>query len=131
MTPIECEDIQDAIDQLSTSLHNCNKVKKSDAVTLLALIEAVNNCNNEGGLNYDTLVTNMFEPALNQDVTYPIDTFHSIIVIVLIGSINYYDALLPAGTTLNLEMTTLNKTALTFTVNAGSKVLVQYQIPNV
>lgn len=128
MEIIACEDIQAEIIQLETSFKKCSKVKKSDLLDLLNLIKALNDCNNEGGLNYDTLVTNMFEPVLNQVVTYPIDTFHSISIMVLDGSITYNLATLPTGTTLNLEVTTLNQTPFTFTVTAGSKLLVQYLI---
>lgn len=124
---IACNEINQTINELLISFQDCKKILNSDLRKLVDLISAVNTCAN-GGPNYDTLVSNIYEPTTNQIVTYPINTFHSITIVVLSGSIIYNTFTIPAGTTQNIEFTTLNQTALTFTVNPGSKVLVEYLI---
>ena len=124
---IKCNEINKVANQLLTAFQDCNKIKNSDLRKLVDLVIAVNTCAN-GGPDYNTIVTNNYEPVTDMIVTYPINTFHAITIIVLTGSIEYNSFSFPAGTTKNIEVTTLNQTPITFTVKAGSKVMVEYLI---
>lgn len=124
---IDCLEIPQTINELLISFQDCNKIKNSDLRKLVELVSAVNVCSNGGPL-YNTLITETYEPLTNTLVTYPVNTFHSITVIVLEGNIIYNTFTLPTGTTQNIEVTTLNQTLLEFTVTAGSKVMVEYLI---
>jgi len=127
---IECNTISQNINELLIAFQDCNKIKNSDLRRLVELVSAVNTCQN-GGPNYNTLVTNSYSPITDQIVTYPVNTFHSITIIVISGSIIYNSFTFPAGTTQNIEVTTLNQTSVTFTVKAGSQVSVEYIIETV
>ena len=127
---IECNEINQTINELLISFQDCKKILNSDLRKLVDLISAVNTCAN-GGPNYNTLVTNIYEPIVDQVVNYPINTFHSITIIVVSGAIVYNTFTFPSGMTQNIEVTTLNQTALSFTAKAGSKVLVEYLIETV
>ena len=127
---IECNEISQTVNQLLIAFEDCNKIKNSDLRKLVELVSAVSTCAN-GGADYDTIVTNTYEPITDQIVTYPINTFHSITIIVLTGSIVQDTFTFPAGTTQNIEVTTLNQTPVIFTVKAGSKVIVKYLIETV
>lgn len=127
---IECSEINQVVNELLIAFQDCNKIKNSDLRKLVELVSAVNTCSN-GGTNYNTLITDIYEPLTNEVVIYPINTFHSITVIVVSGSIVYNTFTFPAGMTQNIEVTTLNQTPLEFTVTAGSKVLVEYLIETV
>lgn len=127
---IECNEISQNINELLISFQDCNKILNSDLRKLVELVSAVNTCAN-GGPNYNTIITNSYNPTADQIVTYPINTFHSITIIVLSGSILYDTFTFPAGTTQNIEVTTLNQTPITFTVKAGSQVSVKYLIETV
>lgn len=129
MAIIPCEDIPITITELSEAFTGCKNVKTSDIKKLLDLVTAINNCNNDGGINYDTLVSNFYEPVATQIVTLPINTFHNITIAVLDGSIIYNSATLPSGATINLDFTTLNQTPIIVTIAPGSKVLIEYIIP--
>lgn len=124
---IECNEIPQTINQLITAFQDCNKIKNSDLRKLVNLISAVNTCAN-GGPDYNTIVSEIYEPVSDEIVTYPINTFHAITIIVLNGSIIYNTFTFPAGTTQNIEVTTLNQTPISFTVKAGSRVMVEYII---
>lgn len=130
MAVIECNQISQTVNQLLIAFEDCNKIKNSDLRKLVELVSAVNTCAN-GGADYDTIVTNTYEPITDQIVTYPVNTFHSITIIVLTGSIVQDTFTFPAGTTQNIEVTTLNQTPIIFTVKAGSKVIVKYLIETV
>lgn len=127
---IECNEINQVANQLLTAFQDCNKVKNSDLRKLVDLVIAVNTCSN-GGPDYNTLITDTYEPFIDEVVTYPINTFHAITIIVLQGNIIYNTFTFPAGTTQNIEVTTLNQTPITFTVKAGSKVMVEYLIETI
>lgn len=127
---IECNEISQVANQLLTAFQDCNKIKNSDLRKLVDLVIAVNNCAN-GGPDYNTIITNTYEPVIDEIVTYPINTFHAITIVVLVGSIEYNSFSFPAGTTQNIEVTTLNQTPITFTVKAGSKVMVEYLIETI
>lgn len=124
---IECNEISQTINELLIAFQDCNKVKNSDLRKLVELVSAVNICSNGGPL-YNTLITETHEPLTNTLVSYPVNTFHSITIIVLEGNIIYNTFTFPTGTTQNIEVTTLNQTILEFTVTAGSKVMVEYLI---
>lgn len=122
---IECNEISQTINELLISFKDCNKIKNEDLRKMVELISAVNICQN-GGPNYNTVIADTYEPITDQNVTYPVNTFHSISIIVLTGSIVYNTFTFPAGLTQNIEVTTLNQTPINFLVKAGSKVLVEY-----
>jgi len=122
---IECNEISQTINELLISFQDCKKILNSDLRKLVELISAVNTCAN-GGPNYDTLVQETYEPISSQLVVYPINTFHSITIIIVSGSIVYNTFTFTAGTTQNIEVTTLNQTEISFVANPGSKVLVEY-----
>ena len=124
---IQCNEITQNINELLISFQDCNKIKNSDLRKLVELVAAVNVCSNGGPL-YNTLITETYEPLTNTLVTYPVNTFHSITIIVLEGNIIYNTFTFPTGTTQNIEVTTLNQTVFEFTVTAGSKVMVEYLI---
>lgn len=127
---IECNEISQTINELLISFKDCNKIKNEDLRKLVELVSAVNTCQN-GGPNYNTLLVDTYEPVTDQIVTYPVNTFHSITIIVLVGSIVYNTFTFPAGLTQNIEFTTLNQTPITFTAKAGCKVMVEYIIETV
>lgn len=122
---IECNEIQQVGNELLIAFQNCKKIKNEDLVTLVELILAVNICSN-GGPAYDTLVEDIYEPIVDEDVNYPIDTYHSISVMILEGNIVRNGVTYPTGSVLDHEVTNLNQTAFDFTVKAGAKVVVQY-----
>jgi len=124
--PIQCNEINQNVNYLLSKFQDCSKLEASDMQLLVELIAAVNTCAN-GGVNYDTIENFVYEPEVNQVITYPINTFHSISVVVVQGTIGYIGGLtLQQGTSINIELTTLNQEDFTFTANAGSKVLVEY-----
>lgn len=127
---IECNEISQTANQLITAFQDCNKIKNSDLRKLVDLVIAVNNCAN-GGPDYNTIMTDIYEPFSDQVVIYPINSFHAITIVVLLGNIVYNTFTFPAGTTQNIEVTTLNQTPITFTVKAGSKVMVEYLIETI
>lgn len=127
---IECNSINQVVNQLITAFQDCNKIKNSDLRKLVELVSAVNTCTN-GGPDYDTIITDIYEPVVDEIVTYPINTFHAITIVVLQGSIVYNTFTFPAGTTQNIEVTNLNQTPIIFTVKSGSKVMVEYLIENI
>lgn len=122
---IQCNEINQTINYLLTAFQDCQQLSAADMQLLVELIAAVNTCTN-GGPDYNTLVSDLYEPETNQVITLPINTFHAISIVVLQGSIVRHSATFPAGTSINYEVTTLNQTVETFTINAGSRVLVEY-----
>ena len=128
---IQCNEITQNINELLISFQDCNKVKNSDLRKLVELVSAVNTCANGGPL-YNTEVNELYEPLFDTTVTYPINTYHSISIMVIEGNITenigMTTIIYPTKTVLNTEFTTLNQTITTFTVKAGSKVVVKYLI---
>jgi len=127
---IECNEISQTCNELLIAFQDCNKIKNSDLRKLVELVSAVSTCSN-GGPDYDTIITDIYEPVVDEIVTYPINTFHAITIIVLQGSIVYNTFTFPAGTTQNIEVTNLNQTPIIFTVKSGSKVMVEYLIETI
>lgn len=126
---IECNEIEQTINELLIAFQDCNKIKNSDLRKLVDLVAAVNTCSN-GGADYSTVVDEAYEVIVDTPVSYPIDTFHSISINVMEGSIEKQvgvdTMIFPAGSSLNLEVTTLNQTLYSFIVKANSKVYVEY-----
>lgn len=127
---IDCNQIEQEINRLKIAFSNCKSIKNSDLESLVELIAAVNLCGN-GGANYNTKITEVFEPDEDLLVTYPINTYHSIAIAIGVGSIEYNGFTFPSGTSTYEEVTTLNQTPYVFTVKAGSKVLVEYLIETI
>lgn len=125
MAVIECNEISQVANQLISAFQDCNKIKNSDLRKLVDLILAVNTCSN-GGPNYNTLIDINYTTP--QVVTFPPNTLHSYSLNVISGSIVYAGFNFPAGSTRNVEFTTLNQENVTFTVNPGSEVLFEYLI---
>ena len=126
---IECTQINQTINYLTNAFDNCHKVDSSDLQLLVELVAAVYNCNN-GGTPYDTLITNNYQPEVDEVVTYPTDTYHSINIMILEGTISKLigdeTVVFPTGTVLRHEVTTLNQVPYIFTVKANSNVVVEY-----
>lgn len=127
---IQCNEISQVYNQLMIAFEDCNKIKNEDLRKLTELVLAVNTCAN-GGPNYNTLETDIYEPDSTQIVEYPIDTFHSISLVSTEGNFVLNGATYPTGVTINIEFTTLNQQPFIFTVNAGSRVVVNYLIETI
>jgi len=131
MAAIECNEIQQVGNELITAFSDCKQIKNSDLVKLTELVLAVNTCNS-GGVPYDTLIQETYTPITDTLVSYPVDTFHSISVMVIVGNIkqtiNLTEVTYPTGTTLNATFSNLNQSVYEFTVVAGSTVVVEYLI---
>lgn len=131
---IPCNEINQTANELLIAFQDCNKIKNSDLRLLVDLIIAVNNCSN-GGPNYNTQVEQVFTPLIDEIVIYPINSFHSISIMIIEGNItktiNGEVITFPTGTSLNTEYATLNQTEVIFTVKAGSTVVVQYLIETI
>ena len=130
---ISCLEINQTINELLIAFQDCNKIKNSDLRLLVELVAAVNTCSN-GGLHYDTKIQETYTPLTDTIVSYPVDSFHAVSIIVISGNITQVIGLAtviyPTGTVLNTEYTTLNQTEVVFTVKAGSTVVVEYLIEN-
>ena len=128
---IQCKEINQNINYLLSAFEACKVPKASDMQLLVELIAAVNTCTN-GGPNYDTLITENYQPLTDEIVTYPINTYHSLNIMILGGSltreIGSSTVTFPTGTVLDHEVTTLNQTEYSFIVKAGSNVVVEYLI---
>lgn len=124
MAVIPCGEINQTINYLTTAFADCTYINPEDLRMMVDLIAAVNTCAN-GGTHYDTLLNNIYEPDTTEVVTYPIGNFHAISLVIESGSIIYQGITLSAGASINIEFTTTNQQAFTFTVNAGSKILVE------
>jgi len=122
---IQCNEIQTIGNQLLIAFQDCKKIKNEDLVTLVELVLAVNECTN-GGPAYNTLVEEVYEPLVDEIVTYPIDTYHSISVMIIQGNITRNGVTYPTGSVLDHEVTNLNQTEFEFTVKSGAQVVVQY-----
>lgn len=123
--PIQCNEINQVIDELRIAFQTCKQIKPSDLTRMVELISAVNVCSNGGPL-YNTIVSQTYEgPTI---VTYPINSFHSFSMNVLKGAVEYQGFDFPRGSSRNIEFTTLNQTEITFKVNANSKMLIEYII---
>lgn len=125
---IQCNEISQVANELIIAFQNCNKIKNSDLRKLVELVIAVRDCE-AGGPNYGTLVSESYTTP--QVVTFPPNSFHSFSLNVLSGSIEYQGFNFPAGSTRNVEFTTLNQTEITFVVNPGSEVLFEYLIETI
>jgi len=134
MAAIQCNEINQNINYLLSAFEACKVPKAEDMQLLVELIAAVNTCTN-GGPNYNTLITENYQPITDEVVTYPINTYHSISVIILQGNITRTISgetiTFPTGTVLDHEVTTLNQYEYSFTVKAGANVIVEYLIETI
>ncbi len=127
---IQCNEINQNVNYLLNAFQDCTKLKASDMQLLVELIAAVNTCAN-GGPNYDTSVSFVYEPLVDEEITYPVNTFHTISLVVSLGTAEYNDVVLPTSSSINIEYTTLNQTPFIFIAKAGSKILVEYLIETI
>lgn len=125
---IECLEIPQTINELLIAFQNCKQVKNEDLTKLVDLVTAVYTCQGAGA-DYSTLISNTYNTA--GDVEFPANSFHSFSISVLSGSITYQGVTLNAGSTKNVEYSTLNSNPVLFHVNAGSTVLFEYLIATV
>lgn len=123
--PIECNQINQTINYLRSTFQDCSRVSPEDLRLLVDLVAAIYNCESVG-TNYSTVNNDVYEPIIDTTVTYPIDSFHAVSIVIASGMVIYNGISLPVGTSINLEFTTLNSTAISFLAKAGSKVLVEY-----
>lgn len=124
MATIECSEISQTVNELLIAFQDCNKIKNSDLRKLVELVSAVNTCSN-GGIDYGKLLTNTYEPISDTVITYPINDFHSISVLVVVGEAVYQGVTFPVGGKIEIEFTNLNQQLFSFTVKAGSTVFVE------
>lgn len=124
MATIECSEISQTVNELLIAFQDCNKIKNSDLRRLVELVSAVNTCSN-GGIDYGKLLTNTYEPISDTVITYPINDFHSISVLVVVGEAVYQGVTFPVGGKIEIEFTNLNQQLFSFTVKAGSTVFVE------
>ncbi len=126
---INCSEINQTVNELLISFADCNKYKNEDLRKLVELVQAVSVCSN-GGVDYGNETIVYYEPTTDEEVIYPINSFHSYSIMILEGNITQLvgsDVITyPTRTTLNTEFTNLNQTPLEFTVLAGSKVVFKY-----
>jgi len=131
---IQCNEIDQNINYLLSTFEACKVPKASDMQLLVELIAAVNTCAN-GGTDYSTLITENYQPVTDEIVSYPVNTYHAISIMVLEGNITRTiegeTITFPTGTVLKHELTTLNQTIYTFTVKAGANVVVEYLIETI
>lgn len=131
---IQCNEINQNINYLLSAFEACKVPKASDMQLLVELIAAVNTCAN-GGPNYNTLITENYQPLIDTVVTYPINTYHSLNIMLLSGTITRNidgsTVTFPTGTVLDHEVTTLNQMEYSFVVKAGSNVIVEYLIETI
>lgn len=121
---IQCNEISQNVNYLLAAFEDCSKLKASDMQLLVELIAAVNTCAN-GGTEYNTLLNNIYEPDETEVITYSIGNFHAISIVISSGSILYQGITLSPGASINIEFTTTNQQDFSFTVNAGSRILVE------
>ena len=126
---INCSEINQTVNELLIAFADCNKPKNEDLRKLVELISTVNTCAN-GGIDYGNETTVVYEPIVDELITYPINSFHSYSLMILEGNITeLVDSTVityPTRTVLNTEFTNLNQTPFEFTVLAGSKVVFKY-----
>lgn len=121
---IECNEISQTINELLIAFQDCNKIKNSDLRKLVELVSAVNTCQN-GGVDYGKLLTDTYEPISDTVITYSINNFHSISVLVVEGEAIYQGITFPTSGKIEIEFTNLNQQLFSFTVKAGSTVFVE------
>ena len=134
MATIQCNEINQTINELLIAFDDCNKIKNSDLRKLVELVAAVNECCGGGPL-YNTKIQEVYTPLIDTVVSYPVNSFHSISIMIISGnitqSIGPTIVTYPTGSVLNTEFTTLNQTTIEFTVKAGATVVVEYLIETI
>lgn len=131
---IQCNEINQTVNELLIAFADCNKIKNSDLRLLVELVAAVNQCAN-GGPDYNTLITENYQPTEDTVVTYPVNTYHALSIMILEGNItrtiDSNIVTFPTGSVLKHEVTTLNQQEYVFTVKAGANVVVEYLIETI
>lgn len=123
---IRCEDINSEITKLKIKLNQCSMVSGADLINALDIIEAIRNCESQS-VGYDHIKQDHYYSTDKKVVvTYPVDSFHAMSICVMSGSITYSDFDFQAGTVRNIEFTSLNKEPMTFVLNPGGSVFVEY-----
>lgn len=120
---IPCNEINQNLTYLLTAFEDCKRIDPEDLRIMVEVMTAIYNC--DTGPNYNTSIDNLYQPFVDETVTYPINNFHAVSVTVLEGTIEYAGATLPTGSYISKEFSTLNQTVFTIVVKAGSKVLVE------
>jgi hypothetical protein len=121
---IDCLNINQTINELLIAFDDCKQVKNEDLIKLVQLVSAVNVCQN-GGVNYNTVLTQSIEPLTDTVITYPVNDFHAISVVIVNGEMIYNGVTMSSGYSINLELTTTNQQIFTFLAKAGSKILIE------
>lgn len=131
---IACNEIDQTINELLIAFSDCKKIKNSDLILLVNLVAAVRECN-EGGPAYNTLELDDYQPITNEIVTYPVDSFHSVNIMVIEGTltkeIDAATVTFTTGTVFKYNFAGLNQTVIEFTVTAGSHIVVEYLIETI
>lgn len=115
-------EIQQRINELRIDFNNCKQPSHKELIDILDLISDVMDC--QGGGNYNTLVQETYTEE--GEITFGLDSFHSFSINVMEGSMEYGGVNFPAGTTRNVEYSTLNQSVVKFKVNSNSKVFIEY-----
>jgi hypothetical protein len=125
---VDCSDITSSINSLRSKFDRCNVVSPKDVLQLLEVVAAVDACSG-GGEDYGKLIQEQYSGNSNDvEVVYPVGTYHSISICVILGTIIYGGFSFNEGSVRNIEVTTTNQTETSFTVKAGSQVYVEYLI---
>jgi len=127
---IQCNEIQQVGNELLIAFQDCKKINNEDLIKLVELVLAVNICSN-GGPAYDTLVEDIYEPLTDEEVVYDINSYHSISVMIISGTIERNGVTYPTGSILDHEVTNTNQEPFEFTVKGGATVVVQYLIETI
>lgn len=131
---IQCNEINQNINELLIAFEDCNKIKNSSLRQLVELVAAINSCAN-GGPNYGTKIQEIYTPIVDTVVSYPVNSFHSISIMIISGTITQEIGLttvtFPTSSVLNTEYTTLNQHVVEFTVKAGAMVVIEYLIETI
>lgn len=125
---VNCADITSSINDLRSKFDRPCTPSAKDILQLLEIVAAVNSCAG-GGEDYGKLIQEQYRDNANDvTVTYPVGTYHSMSICVMVGSIVYGGFFFGEGSVRNIEVTTTNQTKTTFVVTAGSQVYVEYLI---
>jgi len=130
MTP-ENQGITNTINELLSRADKCGTVTNKDFTSIVNLIAMVSS-EKGSGETYNTLIQESYKGnSEDVEVSYPVDTYHSISICVMRGTIVYGGFTFYEGTVRNIEVTTTNKTRTEFIVKAGSEVYVEYLIKTI
>lgn len=89
------------------------------------ILATFENCEEVKDPEYNIVTTNKYTPLYDQEITYPIGTYHAISLLVVSGSVLYDETMFYIGDNIDIEVTAKNETPFVFKVFAGSEVLVE------